>query len=59
MELVGETQKDAIVIYDYEAEALPDDAYEISQYKMALISKNDLYAGRDNFRPIDMIAEGR
>lgn len=59
LELVGETQKDAVVIYDYDAEALSDGAYEINRYKIALISKSDLYAGNDKFRPIDMIAGGR
>lgn len=59
LELVGETQKDAVVIYDYDAEALSDGAYEIYRYKMALISKSDLCAGNDNFRPIAMIAGGR
>lgn len=59
LEPVGETQKDAVVIYDYDAEALFDGAYEIYRYKMALISKSDLYAGNDNFHPIEMIAEGR
>lgn len=59
LELVGETQKDAVVIYDYDAEALSDDVYEIYRYKIALISKSDLCAGNDSFRPIAMIAGGR
>lgn len=59
LELVGETQEDAVVIYDYDADALSDGAYEIYRYKMALISKSDLYAGNDNFHPIEMIAGGR
>ena len=59
LELVCETQKDAVVIYDYDAEELSDGAYEIHRYKIALISKIDLYAGNDKFRPIEMIAGGR
>lgn len=59
LELVGETQNDALVIYDYDAETLSDGAYEIYRYKMALISKDDLYKGNDNFRPIEMIGGGR
>lgn len=59
LEPVGETKDDVLVIYDYDAEALSDGAYEIYRYKMALISKEDLYVGNDSFRPIEMIAGGR
>lgn len=58
LDVMGETRDDAIVIYDYDAEANPDDSYEIYQYKFALIAKPDLYAGTDRFRPIQMTGKG-
>lgn len=52
---VGE---DVLVIYDYDADDHGDGSYEIFQNKYALISKEDLLAGRDNYRKIDMIGKG-
>lgn len=54
----GETQNDFLVIYDYDATPSGDDSYEILQYKYALIAKDDLYAGNENYRPITMIGTG-
>lgn len=59
LEIMGETKKDALVIYDFVGEQLPDGAYEIEQYRYALIEKEDFYKGIDTFRPIDMIGKGR
>ncbi|MDY2628167.1 MAG: hypothetical protein SOW08_07615 [Lachnospiraceae bacterium] len=59
LELRGETASDALVVYDYEAEQLDEDTYEISRYQYGLISKEDLYAGNDNYRTIKMIGSGR
>lgn len=59
LELMGETEEDVLVIYDYAADELSDGAFEIEQYKYALISKDDLYSGRASFRSIDMIGRGR
>lgn len=59
LEIMAETQKDALVIYDYKADKNPDDSYEIYQYKYALISKEDLYAGKESFRPVEMCGKGR
>ena len=51
---------EVLVIYDYDAvpSELNEDAYEILQYKYALISKEDLFAGNDNYRPIQMTGKG-
>lgn len=51
---------EVLVIYDYDAEpsAFNDGAYEIKRYQYGLISKSDLYAGNDNYRPIQMIGKG-
>lgn len=59
LELVCEVGNDALVIYDYKADAHSDGSYEIHQYKYALIAKEDLYAGKNTFRPIEMIGKGR
>lgn len=49
---------DVLVIYDYEATANGDGSYEITRYQYGLISQEDLFAGRDTFRKINMIGEG-
>lgn len=54
----AETSSDVLMIYDYDATPLGDDSYEIHQYKYALISKEDLCAGKENYRPIKMIGKG-
>ncbi len=59
LEFICETADDALVIYNYDAIANPDDSYEINQYQYALISKKDLYAGKNRFRPIQMVGKGR
>lgn len=60
LDIMAETEKDALVIYDYEAtpSQLNDDAYEIHRYQYGLISKEDLYAGKDNYRKIQMVGKG-
>lgn len=59
LELMGETEEYALVIYDYKAKKMSDGAYEIEQYQYALITKENLYAGENTFRPIEMIGKGR
>lgn len=59
LEVICEAGNDALVIYDYKADANSDGSYEIHQYKYALIAKEDLYAGKNTFRPIEMIGKGR
>ena len=59
LEVICEAGNDALVIYDYKADANSDGSYEIYQYKYALIAKEDLYAGKNTFRPIKMIGKGR
>lgn len=56
----GETKSDVLFIYDYDAtEDKSDGSYEMHQYKHALISKDDLFAGKDNYRKIKMTGPGR
>ncbi len=55
----GETETDVLFIYDYDATDNHDGSYEIHQYKHALISKNDLFAGKDSYRKIEMIGPGQ
>ncbi len=55
----GETEKDVLFIYDYDATDHHDGSYEVHQCKHALISKDDLFAGKDNYRTIEMVGPGR
>lgn len=50
--------KDVLVIYDYEATPGGDGSYEISRYQYGLISQEDLFAGNDNYRRINMVGRG-
>ncbi len=59
IEFRGETATDALFIYDYDATDNKDGSYEIHRYKHALISKDDLFAGKDNYRKIEMIGPGQ
>lgn len=58
LEFHGERKDDFLVVYDYEAIPHEDESYEITQYKFALIAKQDLYTGNANYRPITMIEKG-
>lgn len=58
LEFHGERKDDFLVVYDYEAIPQGDESYEITQYKFALIEKQDLYTGNANYRPITMIGKG-
>lgn len=49
---------DVLVIYDYDAVPSGGGSYEINRYQYGLISYDDLFAGRDNFRKINMIGKG-
>ncbi|WP_276947761.1 hypothetical protein [Acetatifactor muris] len=49
---------DVLVIYDYEATPNGDGSYEITRYQYGLITQEDLFAGRENYRTIHMIKEG-
>lgn len=59
LEFCGETSKDVLFVYDYDATESNDGSYDIHQYKHALISKKDLFAGKDNYRRIKMIGPGQ
>lgn len=62
LELRGETAEKMLVVYDYDAVessiAQNENTYEINSYKLALIDKNDLYHGINNFQPIQMVGKG-
>ena len=53
-----ETKDKFLVLYDYDATPGIDDGYEISRYYHALISKEDLYQGKENYLPIKMAGKG-
>ncbi len=59
LEFCGETKEDALFIYDYDATSYEDGSYEIHQYKYALMKKEDLFSGKDNYRSIEMIGPGK
>ena len=52
------TGSDVLVIYDYDATPNGDGSYELNGYQYGLISQEDLFAGRENYRTIHMIKEG-
>ena len=54
-----ETKTDVLFVYDYDATETERGSYEIHRYKHALISKNDLFAGKDNYHKIEMIGPGQ
>lgn len=58
LDIIAETDDQVLTIYDYDATAKGDGSYHINGYQYGLISKEDLYAGRDNFFPISMIGTG-
>ncbi len=60
LEFKAETGRDVLVIYDYEAapSAMNDGGYEITREIYGLISKEDLLAGKDNYRRIQMSGRG-
>ena len=59
LEIVAETEDSFLVIYDYDAIDNGDGSYEITQEYYGLITKEDLYASRDNYRPIQMVDQGK
>ena len=60
LEFLAENDRDALVVYDYEATpGARKGLYNISQYKLALIDKTDLFQGVDRFQPIQMTGKGR
>lgn len=54
-----ETQTNVLFVYDYDATETERGSYEIHRYKHALISKDDLFAGKDNYRKIEMVGPGQ
>lgn len=58
LEFRGETASDVLFVYDYDATTTDNESYEIFRNKFALISKKDLFAGKENYRKIDMIGPG-
>lgn len=58
LEFYAELASDVLVVYDYDAEKNSDGSYSIYQKKCALISKEDLFAGKENYRKIKMIGPG-
>ena len=59
IEFRAETKTDVLFVYDYDATESGDGSYDIHRYKHALISKDDLFAGKDGYREIEMVGPGR
>lgn len=59
VKLLAETDRLALIAYDYEMEDLGDGTYDITQTKLGLISKEDLVADNHNIEPITMLSSGR
>lgn len=59
LDILAETEREVLVIYDYDAKDNGDGSYEILQYKYALISKEDLYNGVAGYKPVTMLGRGR
>lgn len=59
LEFRAVTDNNVMVVHDYDAERFDDGSYEIHQYKYALISKSDLFQGKENYHPIEMISKGQ
>ena len=58
IEIVAETDSQVLIVYDYDAVSKGDGSYSIEKKLFGLIGKDDLYAGRDNITPIQMIGSG-
>ncbi|HBA50767.1 MAG TPA: hypothetical protein DCZ91_23815 [Lachnospiraceae bacterium] len=49
---------DVLVIYDCDATSSGGGSYEINRWQYGLISQEDLFAGNDNYRKINMVGKG-
>lgn len=60
LDLLADAGDYVLAVYDYDATPTGDGdgSYEVSKYKYGLISKEDLYAGKDSFAPISMVGRG-
>lgn len=59
VEFRAQTASDILFIYDYDATDNGDGSYEIHRYKYALIAKEDLFSGQENYREIEMVGSGQ
>lgn len=59
LEFCAVLPSEVLVIYDYEAKQIDSETYNITKYQCGLISKEDLFAGNDNFWKIKMVGKGR
>lgn len=60
LEIRAENSDSFLVIYAYDAvqDELDEESYEISQYKFALIGKEELFQGKTDYQPIQMVGNG-
>ena len=58
LEFLAETEDQVLTVYDGVGTPNGDGSYSNIQWKYALISKENLYAGRDKFLPIEMTETG-
>lgn len=58
LKIIAATSNQVLVIYDTDATPKSDGSFTVYGYQYALISKDDLFSGRDNFKPIKMTGSG-
>ena len=60
IEILGERKDQFLVLYDYDAKKDPvyEGQYNINGAKYALINKEDLYKGNENYHTIKLISSG-
>ncbi|MDO5601638.1 MAG: hypothetical protein Q4G07_02600 [Oscillospiraceae bacterium] len=61
LDILADAGENVLAVYDYDvSEKSSDGAYEIYQYRYALISKDDLYASRAaGWMPVEMAGSGK
>ncbi len=59
LDIVAPAGEFVLVIYDSDVTPRKDGSFTVHGYRYALIEKDDLFSGRDNFAPIKMTGSGR
>lgn len=58
LKIIAETGGQVLAIYDSDVTPRSDGSFTVHGYKYGLIRKEDLFAGRDAFAPIQMLGSG-
>ncbi len=59
LQIIASAGDQVLVIYDSDVTPKSDGSFTVHGYRYALISREDLFHGRDGFLPIQMIGSGR